>query len=325
MFFFVLLFQQCKSKNKTKGQSSVATKEVALSVPDFNSDSAYSFIEKQVKFGFRIPNTKSHELCGEYLANKLKSYGATVHEQKFKSQTYNGETLNLTNIIANFFPERKKRVLLAAHWDTRPFADKDTVNNTSPFDGANDGGSGVGVLLEIARQLSESKDKPSVGVDIIFFDGEDWGEPTGYDYSKRKDNKDYWCLGSQYWGEQAKKERYSAYYGILLDMVGAKGALFPKEAISMHFAPKIVRKVWKQAEDLGYGSFFSNDKISGITDDHYYVNQAGIPMIDIIDYDRENQNFGSYHHTHQDNMSVISRETLKAVGQTVLYVVYKEK
>ena len=322
ILLFVMMFQNCKSK---KASNQVAKAELEIQVPSFNADSAYAYIQKQVDFGYRIPNTKSHEVCGEYLVEKLKSYGAIVSQQKFQSETYDGQTLDLTNIIAKIFPEKKKRILLAAHWDTRPFADKDTVSPNKPFDGANDGASGVGVLLEIARILHDSQVSPEVGVDIIFFDGEDWGEPVGYDYSQNTMQKDYWCLGSQYWEKEAKKERYSAYYGILLDMVGAKDALFAKEEISYYFAPKIIKKVWTEAAILGYGNYFSNEKISSITDDHYYVNKAGIPMIDIIDYDSEKQNFGHYHHTHQDNMSVISKETLKAVGQTVLSVLYKEK
>ena len=216
--------------------------------------------------------------------------------------------------------------MLAAHWDTRPFADKDSEDPSKTFEGANDGASGVGVLLEVARILSA--DQPlDVGVDIIFFDGEDYGEPESYDGDDLRSGKIFWCLGSQYWSQNKHRKNYMAYYGILLDMVGARNARFYKEGGSMRFAKKIVSKVWEAGRSLGYDQYFINQRSPGITDDHIFVNQdAKIPMIDIVEYDPQSADsyFGTYHHTQRDNMTLIDKNTLKAVGQTLLYVIFNE-
>lgn len=302
------------------------TSKLSKVVPVFNSDSAYSYVAKQVGFGPRIPNTKTHLACAEYLITKLKSYNWTLIEQKFQATAFDGSVLKGINIIASYQPEIKKRILLASHWDSRPFADQeqDPIKRTQPIDGANDGASGVGVLLELARQLDLAKDKPSVGIDIIFFDAEDYGAPQ---YFKGESKPEHWCLGSQYWSNNKHNLAYSAYYGILLDMVGAKDATFFKEGVSMQYAPSVVNKVWKEAQSKGYGQYFVNDYCGGITDDHTFVNQiTGIPMIDIIHYNYQDkeQFFGNYWHTHADNLDAVDPNTLKAVGQTLLEVLYKE-
>jgi hypothetical protein len=302
---------------------------ISVIAPAFNADSAYYFVEKQVEFGPRVPNTQSHRQCGNYLINTLKSYGAEVTVQEFVAEAYNGTKLQSRNIIASYFPQATKRILLAAHWDTRHVADKDAVDQNKPIDGANDGGSGVGVLLEIARVLQADTLKPNVGVDIILFDSEDYGEPETAkpeDLPNRGSNKVYWCLGSQYWAANKHKPNYSAYYGILLDMVGAKGSTFAKEGTSRENAPSIVEKVWNIAQALGHGGIFINQDSPAITDDHVFVNRiAKINMIDIIDYHSSGDDyFGPYHHTHADNMLIIDKATLKAVGQTVLQTLYEE-
>ena len=262
-----------------------------------------------------------------FWSNQLRAYGASVLEQKFTAETFDGQRLKLRNIIASYYPEKTKRILLAAHWDTRPFADKDSQKPNASFDGANDGASGVGVLLEVARLL-HANDTPNVGIDIIFFDGEDWGEPENQTNSvPRPQGLDsWWCLGSQHWAKNKHKGGYSAYYGILLDMVGGAHARFYKEEISKHYAPSIVDKVWTTAEALGYGHVFVNASQGSVTDDHYYVNTvAKIPMVDIINYDPAAKNFGDFHHTTKDNMDVISRETLQIVGNTLMHVLYQEE
>ncbi|BDD10345.1 glutamine cyclotransferase [Fulvitalea axinellae] len=313
----------CGAKTKKNENISSEPAQTLKPAPAFNADSAYAFIQKQVDFGPRIPNTPEHRQCRAYLASKLKQYGATVTEQNFEANTYDGTKLYLTNIIGKLFPERKKRILLSAHWDTRPFADKDKNEPMARFDGADDGGSGVGVILEIARILQANPETLNVGVDIVFFDGEDWGEPENYK-GKRDYNQIFWCLGSQYWAKEAAASRYSAFYGINLDMVGAKDAKFLKEGTSSQFAPSILRKVWKTAKKLNYSHYFVNKKAFAVTDDHQFVNTiAKIPAIDIINYD--GNDFGAYHHTVNDNMEIISKETLKAVGQTVTQVLYDEK
>lgn len=298
---------------------------VPVEVPPFSADSAYAFVQKQVDFGPRIPNTDPHRKTAAYLEAKLKSYGATVVVQSFKAQTVDGTTADLKNIIASFNPEKQKRIMLAAHWDTRPYASKDSTQRDASFEGANDGGSGVGVLLEIARQLQASK--PRAGVDIVLFDGEDWGPREDADRIPALPEgwEEWWCLGSQYWSKNPHKPGYRAYYGILLDMVGAADVRFFREGTSVEYAPRIIDKVWSAAAAIGYGDFFVNEDTPGLTDDHLFVNKnARIPMIDIVQYDPR-KGWGTYHHTTKDNMSVINRRTLEAVGKTVLYVVFQEE
>jgi len=325
--FFTFVFFACERANKKVAMENEKKVE-KITVPSFNRDSAYQFIKKQVGFGPRVPGTRPHYACGDYLVEKFKSYGAQVHEQEFTDKLYYGETVELRNIIASINPGAKKRILLAAHWDTRKIADKDEVDPTKPLDGANDGASGVGILLELARTISKNG-KLNVGVDFILFDGEDNGEPDSVydDTFENGKRKIWWCLGSQYWSQNLHINNYSAYYGILLDMVGAKDATFYMEGGSVQFAPKIVGKIWDTAHDLGYGGTFVKGNSPGITDDHIFVNQfAKIPMIDIIDYDPDlgSSYFPEYHHTHMDNMDIIDKQTLQAVGETLLFVLYHE-
>ncbi len=330
---FFLLLLSCKPDNKKNDTISSEKQPKPVAVPAFISDSAYHFIQKQVDFGPRIPNTKAHQLAGDFFIARFKAYGAAVSVQAFTATSYDNQKLFLRNIIASFYPEKSKRILLAAHWDTRPFSDKDEDKPRGYFDGANDGGSGVGVLLEIARVLSLSN-PPDVGVDMILFDGEDWGfdQSTaetlygkGTDFPLPENLHSWWCLGSQHWSKNKHVPNYSAYYGILIDMVGGEKSVFAKEGYSMEYAPGIVHKVWSAAARLGYGHVFINKTEGGITDDHVFVNEfAKIPMINIISYDPELGHFGDFHHTRKDNMDLISKEKLQVVGHTLLYVIYQE-
>lgn len=322
---FILIGAMTLSCTADKKESKETVEEEKIvEVPDFNPDSAYQFISTQVAFGPRVPNTPAHRQAGDYFIEKLTSYGAKVQTQDFEATTFDNERLYLRNIIASFNPEKKKRILLAAHYDSRPFADKDTKRKNEPIDGANDGASGVGVLLEVARLLGQKA--PDVGVDIILFDGEDWGEKIDGGNQPLPDGLDSWyCLGSQYWAKNKHQKGYSAYYGILLDMVGAENAKFPMEGTSVYFARSIVDKVWSRASRLGYSNYFIKKRTAEITDDHLFVNKyANIPMVDIVHYDHANGYFGDFHHTHRDNMSIISKETLEAVGETLLAVIYYE-
>jgi glutaminyl-peptide cyclotransferase len=323
----IFILSECNSKKPVQEENAVLPEEMAVMVPDFNADSAFHYIAKQIEFGPRVPNTRPHLNCGDYLVQKFKSLKADVEVQEFQQIAYNGEMLNLRNIIASFNPEKTKRILLAAHWDTRPVADKDSIRTDTPIDGANDGASGVGVLMEVARIIGEYP-PVNIGVDIILFDGEDYGEPDSYPNRVPVDpGKSWWCLGSQYWSVNKHEPRYMAFYGILLDMVGASGAKFYREGVSMLYAERIVNKVWTSAARLGYQEYFIPLNSPEITDDHVYINRdARIPTINIVDYDPNNQNsyFPFYHHTHADNISIIDRNTLKAVGQTLLHVLYHE-
>lgn len=321
---FMMSLLACSCGQKTVNNTSTVAQNYQQVSPDFNSDSAYHFVDRQVAFGPRVPNSEAHKACGDYLVSELKRFGATVTEQKADLKAFDGTILYASNIIGAFSPEKTDRILLFAHWDTRPFADKDPDKNNyhTPILGANDGASGVGVLLEIARTLQEKA--PNLGVDIIFFDAEDYGTPTFVDDAPEGE---WWCLGSQYWSKNPHVPGYKAKFGILLDMVGAPDATFYKEELSRKFAAGIVEKVWGTARDLGYGKYFVDKNVGGITDDHVPVNEnRGIPSIDIIHLDLDSEtSFGWYHHTIKDDMSNISKETLKAVGQTLLEVVYKEK
>lgn len=324
VFLSVIALSACTPKKKP--DASVKPPRT-IQVPKFNSDSAYFFIERQVKFGPRVPGTKSHEQAFDFFVEKFKKYGATVIVQEFDALTWDNQKLDLKNVIASYNPQVEKRILLAAHWDTRPYADKDKEKKDAPFDGANDGASGVGVLLEMARTFSQNK-KPDVGVDIILFDGEDWGEKEG-EYSKLKlpeGFEKWWCMGSQYWSRHKHQKSYSAYYGILLDMVGARHAQFFREGASLELAPSVVEKIWDTATKLGYTDYFVKTNVSAIIDDHVFVSEMGkIPMADIVHYQSGVGFFGDYHHSRKDNLSLISKETLNAVGVTVLRLVYSEE
>ena len=248
----------------------------SIQVPVFNPDSSYRFIEEQLAFGPRIPNSRGHRNCADYLVAKLRKYGAEVVSQEFDEEAFDGTILQLRNIIAAFQPGKTKRILLAAHWDSRPWADKDRDRETEPIEGANDNASGVAVLLEIARQFSISQ-PPEVGIDLIFFDGEDYGLRRGHQ-GRVSDPHNGWCLGSRYWSTNKHKARYSAYYGILLDMVGAKGARFFQEGASMDYAPSVVRKVWSNANRIGYSDLFIPSIKPPITDDHVFPSHPGATL-----------------------------------------------
>lgn len=303
-----------EQKNKNTALDSLPLiKQLAI---DFNADSAYQFIQQQVDFGPRFPGSKGHTACCLFLVNEFKNYADTLYLQSAQATTYTNKVIPIKNIIASFNPTSKNRIMLAAHWDTRPFADRDTERQDEPILGANDGASGVGVLLEIARQLKKAK--PTIGVDIVLFDAEDWGAGNGM-------HENSFCLGSQYWTKHLHQINYKADFCILLDMVGAPNALFGYEGYSLKNAPDIVAKIWQTAMLNGYGNYFKNFERPAVIDDHYYImKELQIKTVDIIDFDPNTpMKFGKYWHTHDDNMEAISTKTLKAVGQTVLNVVYQ--
>ena len=300
--------------------------QVQTDVPPFNADSAYFYIERQVAFGPRVPGTESHQKTVEWMAAKLAEYAgaANVQVQEAPAEIYDGTKITIKNVIASFHPERKLRILLCAHYDTRKVADHDTEQRDVPIAGANDGGSGVGVLLEIARQL-RADPLQNLGVDIVLFDAEDQGIPDNMGFDKGRDSYLTWALGSQYWSKNRHNPAQNFQYGILLDMVGAEDAVFPQEGYSVAYAGHVVKKVWNQAYQLGHGNYFLNRVGPELIDDHLFVNEyAGIPTIDIIHYNTNTNSFGEFWHTHDDDMDVISRKTLHAVGETVLTVLYKE-
>ena len=315
--FSIAVFS-CKNNNKGNTPSNDTVVIPKVERPDFSADKAYEFIEQQVAFGPRVPGTEAHKKCAEWLEEQLNNFGAKVTVQSGNVKRYDDVLLPMYNIVGSYNPAAAKRLLLCAHWDTRHVADQDDERKKEPIDGANDGGSGVGVLLEIARQLQIKS--PETGIDIIFFDVEDQGQP---DYVKPS-KQDTYCLGSQYWSKNPHTPNYKAQNGILLDMVGAKDATFTLEGTSMYYAPKFMRAVWDKAIALNHSNYFLYQRTDPIIDDHYYINAiAGIPTIDIIQYDYTTRsNFGRYWHTHDDSMDIINKATLQAVGETVLAVVY---
>ncbi len=320
------ILKSCKGSGASKIEAAENTATTPMQkAPDFSLDSAYKYIEKQVSFGPRIPGTAQHKACGDWIQNELKKYGATVYTQNFVGTAYDGVKRNSTNIIGALNPTATTRILVAAHWDTRPIADQDDIDKTKPIIGAIDGASGVAVALEIARLIHSNPLENNIGVDIIFFDNEGNGTPDGVTPTiETKSTTGFWCLGSEYWAANKHLPNYTAYYGILLDMVGGKNTFFRKEELSMQKASSVVENVWSTASKLGYVQYFKNENGGSITDDHVPVNMvANIPMIDIISTNGEG--FGSFWHTHDDNMSAVSREHLKAVGQTVLQVIYNEQ
>lgn len=328
MLFVLPLFSLLVCCGGAGAQSSAkADKEATrtVHVPVFNADSAFTYVARQVAFGPRVPNSEAHRACGDYLVAQLKAFGAEVNEQCDVVDAFDGTPLNMRNIIGSYQPENRKRLLLCAHWDCRPWADNDPdeKNHHTPVDGANDGASGVGVLLEVARQIQNQQ--PELGVDIIFFDVEDYGVPQ---FMNEFSSENSWCLGSQYWARTPHVQDYNARFGILLDMVGGKDATFYREGFSDEYASAIIDKVWSRAHAAGYGKFFPKQRGGYVTDDHLPINTiARIPCIDIIPMmpDCELSSFGDTWHTVNDNMQHIDRNTLKAVGQTVLEVIYNEK
>ena len=316
----LLLLFSCKTDPKPIDLTPQAALRL-VEAPSFNEDSAYKYVLMQVQFGPRVPNTEGHEAAKNYLVNFLNDYADTVIQQQAKVKAFDGTILNATNIIASFNPSASKRIMLSAHWDTRPFADQDSDNQKEPILGANDGASGVAVLMEIARQLYLSP--VEIGVDVVLFDAEDYGQPY---FSEDPYMPDSYCLGSQYWAKNLHVPNYTAKFGILLDMVGAPNAVFTHEGTSVSYANDYLHEVWKIAHAAGFSSQFSYLQTSPITDDHLYINKiAKIPTIDIIQYDKSSESgFGWYWHTHRDNMDAIDKNTLKAVGQTVLQTVYQE-
>ena len=313
--------------------SACGKKQAVATRPSFSSDSAYAYIERQMAFGPRVPNSNAHMQCAVWLIEQLKAFGAEVELQKGFMPDYKGDNQQIYNIIGHFTPSHQgegrggaSRILLGAHYDTRPWCDEEEDYSERFYNvpGANDGASGVGVLLEVARQLGR-KDSLKTPVDIIFFDCEDMGTPRVYTGAEREDT---WCLGSQLWATNyanniklSNSEASNGYqYGIILDMVGAPDAVFPLEMYSTQYASNYQHQIWRAAEQLGYGSMWVKQQSYPITDDHYYINYiAGSPCVDVIHYDIRNATgFPNWWHTRNDNMDNISKSTLQAVGEVVM-------
>ena len=320
LFLFPLLCA-CGGGTKNTESAPAENKTEQVATVSFSADSAYQFIVDQCNFGPRIPNSAAHDACGDYLVKKFADYGLEVVEQKMDLTAWDGEVLKARNIIASYNPQATKRVMLCAHWDCRPWADNDLNRNNHrlPVMGANDGASGVAVMLELARQCSAINSQ--IGIDFICFDMEDYGVPYWESQRAPHDSSD-WCLGSRYWAKHPHVENYKAEFGILLDMVGGKDAQFCYEGYSLRYARNVVARVWSTADRLGYKNYFAQKDGSWATDDHIPVNEArAIPCIDIIPYvESHDGSFGATWHTINDTPENISKDVLKAVGQTMVQV-----
>jgi glutaminyl-peptide cyclotransferase len=313
-----ILLPGCQSEPTGKEGGTVTPPPEAFKAiaPAMNADSMYVYIERQLAFGPRIPGTPAHAACASWMAEEFKRQGAVVTVQAATATGSDGKPVPIKNVIASYNPGNQRRIIVSAHWDSRPRADKDGKNPGAPVPAANDGGSGVAVILEIARQFKAKA--PLLGVDLILWDAEDNGN--------YEDNES-WCVGSQYWSKNKHVPNYRALYGINLDMVGAKDARFSKDAYSLQYASTETDRLWNIAHSLGYGSYFPLQKKDYASiDDHYFVMQiAGIPMVEVIDRSLTTGEFFPHWHTTTDDMAAIDRQTLKAVGQTVLEVLYREQ
>jgi glutaminyl-peptide cyclotransferase len=274
-------------------------------VPDFDSHRAFECLEAQCGFGPRPPNTEAHRACANWLYESLTPLADEVELQHYSYITkFSGDTLKLVNIIARFQPQHRDRIVIGAHWDTRPVAENDPYpnNRNKPIPGANDGASGVAVILELARLFSEYP--PPVAVELVLFDGEDFGQHG---------SMDDWCTGSRYYGMRLTGEL--PRWGIVLDMIGEKDAVYSMEVNSLDLAPRLARTLWNLAQELNLICF---DPTPGPTvwDDHIMLNQNGIPSVDIIDFDYP------FWHTLEDTPDKCSPESLGNVGTLMVHWIY---
>lgn len=310
------------AEGKETANSHVAvSKEIRSDLPQFSADSAFQYVASQCDFGPRVPGSAAQTSCAEWLASELRRHGATVTLNQGTMKAYDGKDLPVYNIIGSYNKDAKMRVLLMSHWDSRHVADNDpdASRRKQPVMGANDGASGVGVLLELARLAGERL--PQVGIDIFLTDAEDYGAPN--DWPGQHD-ENWWALGTQMWCKQAAREGYRAQYGILLDMVGDANATFYREYYSERYANAFVDEIWQTAARLGYGNLFVNRQGGGITDDHVFVNRMlNIPCVDIIDTRMDSDgSFCPQWHTTHDTIDLISPETLGKVGHVLVSLLW---
>lgn len=317
-FLLLLSVALTGCKNQNQASAGQDTDTIAVTQVQFDADSAYASVVAQCDFGPRVPGSAAHDRCGDYIVARFKALGLSVSEQRADQKAWDGKVLHTRNIIAAYRPELADRIIICTHWESRPWADADPDSSLhrEPVMAANDGASGVAVMLEVARKLEELK--PELGIDFICFDSEDYGMPYWAETDEMENGSD-WCLGSQYWAAHPHVPGYKARFGILLDMVGGRDARFCFEGISMRYASEVMVQVWDAAGRAGASQLFLTEQGGYAQDDHVPMNEvAGIPTIDIIPYVEGEHTFGATWHTTQDTPENISRETLKGVGQTLL-------
>lgn len=327
LLVIALALSACKSSKTTSESDAAAIDSARICAVKFSGDSAFAFVKAQCDFGPRVPNSEAIEKCGDYIEAKFKSYGLEVTNQRTTVTGWDGTALKCRNIIAAYRPEATERVIICSHYDSRPWADADPdeANHRKPVMAANDGASGVAVMLEVARLLEQLN--PKVGIDFICFDAEDYGTPDWAPQAAQNVSAETWCLGSQYWAAHPHKDGYSARYGILLDMVGGRGSTFSFEGFSKKYAQSVMVRTWDAARYADAADFFPNTDGGFITDDHVPMNQiACIPTIDIIPFFADGDNsFGPTWHTINDTVENIDPAVLRAVGQTLVQLLSEEE
>jgi Zn-dependent M28 family amino/carboxypeptidase len=272
----------------------------------FDGDKALSYARAFLEFGARVPNSDAASKAGDWIVAQMRQRADTVIEQRFDYTTATKETLHLRNIIARFRPTATERVLYLTHWDSRPISDEDLdpAKRKLPVLGANDGASGVALFIALGDVFK--KTAPSVGVDLLFTDGEDYGDfgPPEVDV----------LIGSKYFAEHLPSPDYQPLYGVLWDMIGDADLGIFQEEYSLQRAPEVVSRVWQTAEEAGYSQYFRPQPKYPVTDDHIPLLDKGLRVIDVIDLDYLGEGRANYHHTQQDTIDKISAHSLKVVG-----------
>ena len=296
---YVLLVAACGGAGR--GQAATLTTE-------YDGDTALGYIKTQLDFGPRIPGSQGHQRAGEWIAQMMRERADTVIEQRWTHRTVKGDTLPMRNILARYNPSASQRILYLTHWDTRPVSDN-SVNlgeRMTPVPGANDGASGTALLIALGDILKRTPAPPNVGIDLLFVDGEDYG-----DFGKNEDV----LIGSRYFAEHLPDSGYRPLFGVLWDMIGDRDLQIDQESHSLQRAPEVVQRVWKTAADLGYSRIFLSQEGQGVTDDHIPLLDKGLRVIDVIDYDY------AAHHTPRDTIDQVSAQSLKIVGDVALALI----
>lgn len=276
---------------------------------EFDGASAFHYIETQVGFGPRVPNTEPHTRMAAWLDSMLRTRSDTLVVQRWDHVTAKGDTLHLTNFLARFNPAAPKRLLFLAHWDSRPTADSPkSADKTKPVLGANDGGSGVALLLGVADALKKAP--TTLGVDLLFDDGEDYGdfEKTPMDV----------LIGARYYGAH-QPPGPQPLYAVLWDLVADRDLQIYQEGNSLVGAPEVVERVWETARELGYAGRFVASPRHTLIDDHLELQKVGIRAIDVVDFDY------SWWHTPFDTIDKVSAASLQIVGDVAMALVRKEE
>ncbi|MGQ0643448.1 MAG: M28 family peptidase [Gemmatimonadaceae bacterium] len=273
--------------------------------PDFDGEAALSYVKTQVDFGPRIPGSPGHRKAGDWIVQLMRERADTVIEQRWTHRTVKGDTLPMRNILARYNPAASQRILYVTHWDTRPVSDNalNLAERMTPVPGANDGASGTALMIALGDALKRTPLPANVGLDILFTDGEDYG-----DFNKREDV----LIGSTYFASHLPDSAYRPLFGVLWDMIGDRDLKIEQESHSLERAPEVVQRVWKTAADLGYSNFFLSQEGQAVTDDHLPLLDKGLRVIDVIDYEFD------AHHTPRDTIDKVSARSLKIVGDVAL-------